>query len=104
MKLLPALLMTGLLCSMPALADELSMPSDTPSDAADINKPSKSMTKASVEAQYGSPESRHGPSGEPPIYYWEYPYFTVYFEGDHVIHSVAKYKNRKAMQEEYRDQ
>ncbi len=52
--------------------------------------PARGATKATVEAQFGPAESTHGPSGQPPIYFWEYPDFTVYFEYDHVIHTVTK--------------
>lgn len=54
-------------------------------------QPTRGATKAQIEAQYGQPDSRNGPTGDPPIYYWEYADFTVYFEGDHVIHAVSKH-------------
>lgn len=54
-------------------------------------QPARGATKAQIEAQYGQPDSRNGPTGDPPIYYWEYPDFTVYFEGDYVIHAVSKH-------------
>ncbi|WNO11251.1 hypothetical protein [Teredinibacter sp. KSP-S5-2] len=52
--------------------------------------PKTGMTMEQVEAQYGAPESKNGPTGEPPIYFWEYPDFTVYFEQSYVIHTVSK--------------
>lgn len=52
--------------------------------------PAKGSTKDQVEAQFGSPNSKNGPSGQPPIYFWEYSDFTVYFESDYVIHTVLK--------------
>ena len=54
-------------------------------------QPARGATKAQIEALYGQPDSRNGPTGDPPIYYWEYPDFTVYFEGDYVIHAVSKH-------------
>lgn len=54
-------------------------------------QPARGATKAQIEAQYGAPDSRNGPTGDPPIYYWEYSDFTVYFEGEHVIHAVSKH-------------
>lgn len=54
--------------------------------------PQRGIQKAQVEARFGSPVSKNGPTGQPPIYYWEYDAFTVYFEGDFVIHTVRKYK------------
>ncbi len=56
--------------------------------------PRRGITKTAVESQFGSPDSVHGPSGQPPIYYWEYPDFTVYFESDHVIHTVVKQRSK----------
>lgn len=54
-------------------------------------QPQRGSTKAQIEAQYGAPDTRNGPNGDPPIYYWEYTDFTVYFEGDYVIHAVSKH-------------
>lgn len=55
-----------------------------------VTKPRRSSTKAQVLQQFGEPLSKHGPKGEPAIYYWEYPQYTVYFENNHVLHSVNK--------------
>ncbi len=52
--------------------------------------PQRGQTKDQVESQFGPANSTHGPSGTPPIYYWEYSGFTVYFESEHVIHAVLK--------------
>lgn len=54
--------------------------------------PARGITKTQVEQQFGSPQSKQGPTGEPPIYFWEYPEYTVYFEAEHVIHTVRKYQ------------
>ena len=54
------------------------------------NTPSTGMRKAQVEEKFGQPLSSSGPVGTPPIYTWDYEQFTVYFEGDHVIHAVVK--------------
>ncbi len=54
------------------------------------NKPSRGMSQASVEAKYGPPSSRDRAVGDPPISRWEYAYFVVFFEYDHVIHAVTK--------------
>jgi len=55
-----------------------------------VERPPKGTNKAQVEAVYGEPLSKHGPVGKPPIYHWEYPGYTVYFEGDFVLHTVLK--------------
>ena len=53
-------------------------------------RPARGMSMDRVEAQFGSPINRVAAIGEPPITRWEYADFTVYFEYQLVIHSVAK--------------
>ena len=53
-------------------------------------KPTRGMTQARVERDFGSPSSKEVPVGEPPITRWEYPKFVVFFEYDRVIHAVTK--------------
>ena len=58
-----------------------------------LNLPQRGMTMAQVERQYGAParklDTRGGDSPKhPPIHRWEYSNYIVYFERDHVIHSV----------------
>ena len=45
---------------------------------------------ASVEARFGPPATRSSAVGQPPITRWDYPDFTVFFEYDHVVHSVRR--------------
>jgi hypothetical protein len=42
-----------------------------------------------VESAFGAPTNRHAAVGDPPITRWDYPGFAVYFEYQHVIHSVV---------------
>ena len=42
-----------------------------------------------VASKFGDPSSKVAAVGTPPISRWEYPGFVVYFERDHVIHSVV---------------
>ena len=51
--------------------------------------PPRGMTMSEVATKFGSPASKVPAVGTPPISRWEYPGFVVYFEGDHVIHSVV---------------
>ncbi len=53
-------------------------------------KPTRGMTQERVEAEFGSPQSRQSPVGEPPIARWDYANFAVFFEYDRVIHAVTK--------------
>ena len=56
----------------------------------DQSRPGRGMTQQRVEAEFGSPEARIAPVGDPPISRWEYSGFIVYFEHDRVIHTVVK--------------
>lgn len=78
-----------------SFADTLSMPQGS---AQEQTLPKRGMTKQQVESNYGSPDSKHGPRGTPPIYYWEYAAYTVYFESDYVLHTVVKQPAKAAAQ------
>ena len=54
-----------------------------------VNAPSRGASMETVKAQYGEPLDRTPAVGQPPITRWNYENFTVYFEYDLVIHSVA---------------
>jgi hypothetical protein len=69
-----------------ARADELRTPRVTSQSP---DRPTRGMSMDKVEATFGAPTNRTAPVGEPPITRWEYPGFTVYFEHQHVIHTVA---------------
>lgn len=80
----------ALALSGPAFADELQVPN--PSASGD--KPVSGMSMERVEAKYGAPSRRVPAVGgastaQPPITRWEYPGFVVYFENDHVVHTVT---------------
>lgn len=74
---------------VPVYAETLQVP-DAPPAQASVETPSRGMSKAQVEAHFGSPSEKAAAVGDPPISSWVYPTFTVYFEGDHVIHAVAQ--------------
>jgi len=71
-----------------AYADTVDMSSvgESPSG---VTKPGNGMTMDAVLKQYGEPEGRQNPVGEPPITRWNFAQFTVYFEHNQVIHSVS---------------
>jgi len=59
------------------------------------SRPRAGMSMTAVEGSFGAPSERHAPVGgasaqQPPITRWDYPSFSVYFENDRVIHSVAR--------------
>ena len=73
-----------------AFADELKVPA--PASGADT--PASGMSMETVEAKFGAPSRRVPAVGgaspqQPPITRWEYPGFTVYFENNHVVHTVV---------------
>jgi hypothetical protein len=60
-----------------------------------MNMPRRGMTMAQVKREYGTPirilQTRGGSSKyQPPIHRWEYAKYVVYFEYNHVIHSVLR--------------
>lgn len=60
-----------------------------------MNLPTRGMTMAQVKAKYGEPlkvlPTRGGSSKfQPPINRWEYGAYIVFFERNHVIHSVLR--------------
>lgn len=71
-----------------AKADEVKVPVAEQGDKQNIQVPKRGITKSQVEQKFGTPNNVEGPVGEPPITKWIYNGYTVYFEYDHVIHSV----------------
>lgn len=59
-----------------------------------VSRPLNGMTRAQVEAKYGTPRTARGPVGEPPISAWEYADYVVYFEYDLVLHTVLKHQRQ----------
>lgn len=58
-----------------------------------MNLPARGMSMARVEQHYGAPARKLSPRGggrphQPVINRWEYADFIVYFERNHVIHTV----------------
>ena len=54
-----------------------------------VERPARGMSMSGVEARFGAPQNRHATVGQPPITRWDYASFSVFFEGDRVIHAVA---------------
>ncbi|MDA0824458.1 MAG: phosphodiesterase [Proteobacteria bacterium] len=64
-----------------------------------LPRPVRGMSQNSVLNEYGLPQSKSAPVGDPPISIWRYPYFAVYFESDTVIHSVLIHKPKVDLDE-----
>ena len=60
-------------------------------DKQNIKRPTTGLKSALVEAEFGAPINKTSPVGTPPISMWVYTDFVVYFEHDHVIHTVLKH-------------
>ena len=81
------LLSLGLACSGASVIADTLLVEAVESGSA-LARPASGMVMAQVLQQYGEPQQRLGPVGEPPISHWVYGDFIVYFEHQHVIHSV----------------
>ncbi|HEX9206600.1 MAG TPA: hypothetical protein VF851_00055 [Steroidobacteraceae bacterium] len=79
--------LVGLAGAPSLLAQDLDVP-PAPAASAQVETPTRGMSKAQVEKKFGEPTQRVAAVGQPPISSWVYPAFTVYFEYDHVIHAV----------------
>ena len=65
----------------------------TPGSSAQVvvnsSMPHRGLSKLQVETRFGQPASKEGPVGSPAIYRWNYSNYSVFFENNIVIHSVA---------------
>ena len=90
-RILAVALVAAAFCSgATALADTLLVTSVDAAQASATERPARGTSMASVETRFGSPTTRSGAVGRPPITRWDYPDFTVFFEFDHVVHSVRR--------------
>lgn len=56
-----------------------------------ISVPKRGMHLNAVVRDFGEPKKRHPAVGEPAITRWDYVNFSVYFQGNHVLHSVKNH-------------
>jgi hypothetical protein len=83
------LLLAAVLLSGVAGAETIAVDSGLAVKESDVAMPTRGMTMTQVAAKFGTPVTKVPAIGKPPISRWEYPGFVVYFEADHVIHSVV---------------
>jgi len=83
------LLLATLLASGLAGAETIAVDSGIAVKQTDVATPTRGMTMDQVAGKFGDPASKVPAVGQPPISRWEYPGFVVYFEHEHVIHSVV---------------
>ncbi|MGC3980784.1 MAG: hypothetical protein QM808_05940 [Steroidobacteraceae bacterium] len=87
------LVAAALLASVCAHSEEVSVPAAPTGETAAATvpaTPARGVTMNKVEAQFGAPTERHAAVGKPPITRWDYPGFSVFFEYNHVVHSVVR--------------
>ncbi len=86
------LISLGIGLAMPVAADELllqGIAKEPPNTAQGLPRPKAGMRMDAVRRRFGKPKRVIAPVGKPPITRWVYDKYTVYFEGDRVIHSVV---------------
>lgn len=94
MNKLKYLLLTTAVCLTPVTytaADELIIPVGSQAQSEEkTQRPSSGMTGEHVLAKFGEPENTSETIGDPPITVWNYANYSVYFEYNHVIHTVFR--------------
>ena len=83
----------SLIISFSIQADVIKMPAEAPQVVTSDAAPARGMTKNQVESHYGAPHSIIGPIGDPAIFRWDYPQYSVFFEHNYVLHSVVTSSN-----------
>ncbi|HMD28678.1 MAG TPA: hypothetical protein VKH13_08930 [Steroidobacteraceae bacterium] len=83
------LLLAAALASGLAGAETIAVDNGIAVKQTDVATPTRGMTMDQVAGKFGDPASKVPAVGNPPISRWEYPGFIVYFEHEHVIHSVV---------------
>ena len=82
------LLLATVLASGLAAAETIAVDNGIAVKQSDTATPTRGMTMDEVAGKFGAPATKVPAVGQPPISRWEYPGFVVYFEHEHVIHSV----------------
>lgn len=93
-----ALLFAMTVFNASAVAETIKVPVGQQAGASEITRPTRGMKKEQVFQAFGEPQSQTAPRGTPPISNWKYNGFTVYFEYDHVIHTVLTHQRQDHQQ------
>jgi len=83
------MLLPGLMAVATVDADIVKLPERPPEVKRLPDEPARGMRKQQVEARFGAPAQSTPQVGDPPISSWDYGRYTVYFEGDYVLHTVV---------------
>jgi hypothetical protein len=84
-----SLLLAAMFAGSLAGAETIAVDSGIAVKESDVATPARGMTMDQVATKFGAPVTKVPAVGKPPISRWEYPGFIVYFEHEHVIHSVV---------------
>ena len=85
-------LVCGFSLNVSSIAEEIRIPiGEQATETTHIDVPSIGMNQVRVLELFGEPIEKGAALGKPPISQWKYAEFVVYFEYDHVIHSVRKF-------------
>jgi hypothetical protein len=84
----PILMLAAVLAGGSACAETVAVDNGIAVKESAVATPTRGMTMEQVSSKFGQPANKVPAVGKPPISRWEYPGFIVYFEADHVIHSV----------------
>lgn len=87
---LAPLLACALLAATSARAELIVIDGQVQLRASTAETPRRGTRMSDVESRFGAPLNRTSAVGEPPITRWDYDGFSVYFERDLVLHSVAR--------------
>ena len=68
-------------------AETLTIPGHSESDQM-LVMPNRGISMESVLSEFGEPDERYGPIGDPAISEWVYGNFRVYFEHQTVLHTI----------------
>src|ERR1700730_10168354 len=90
------LLLAAVLASGVAGAETIAVDNGIAVKESDVATPARGMTMDQVATKFGAPVSKTPAVGNPPISRWEYPGFVVYFEHEHVVHSVVANSTHKS--------
>lgn len=89
--LLPLALTAALFTAATVQADTLAIPLGQQAAEQQVSLPKRGTSTSQVQRQHGEPVTRHTAVGQPPITRWDYAGYSVYFEYDHVVHSVRQH-------------
>ena len=81
-------IITAFLLGTPAVADILKIGEGDPQVVERDDRPARGMSQMQVVDSFGEPQLKVPAVGDPPISRWDYSNYSVYFEGNYVLHSV----------------